>query len=212
MLRTFSGLFLLAAMSFSSITNADQAQNSYSSMSMSNISSSEARLNKKIVVAMGMIRQHYTASSFVNLAYQAKNDVQIFAQYNRLIDEGTTFNDKDYFTDEQNEFLKNSDRGKSIDFGIRKFSGNSFFFQLSAYSRQQNLASAWTFSQGELRDHGISFGIGNIWSFKNFNIGAEWIGISQSLSNNAGDLADELDSSYRLNNVRLLGLQMGFSI
>ncbi len=66
----------------------------------------------------------------------------------------------------------------AVKVGYKKFAGNSFFYQPSAYFRK---ASHITTVQYKYEDLGLGFRIGNEWQWENFTLGIDWLGVNRHI-------------------------------
>jgi len=135
------------------------------------------------------------ANSIISLQYES-----ISPYHNYSSEEGDMGEDDNLIEDEG--------KGYAVNFTIKKFTSNSFYYKAGIYYRKQTLFSrdfnsvTNSYDRYDFTDMGASFRIGNQWQWDEFTLGCDWIGFSKSiatLDETRGTEVYDLDGTSGLN-------------
>lgn len=170
-------------------------------------SSTEARENKKVQIALGMIGHEYVGFSALtaHVGFFLDSENILFARYSNLNGRG----------------FDNSDSAKlrAVTVGLRHFVGSSFNLTPSIYYKRTVEDGDFSlFTSQRTRkvyeDMGIGFRIGNEWQWDSFMIGCDWFGINRTIkeyhNEKTNDSWDDISSDGKYSFI-ITSFYVGFS-
>lgn len=130
-------------------------------------------------------------------------------------------------SDEEEEIWNKNGDGTALNLTYKQYVGNSFYITPGVYYRNQHVVNSTSSSysygfnssssestyigsdEADIEDLGLSFRIGNNWSFSKLSIGCDWVGLNKSIT--------VLDSNGVLeertkNSLNLLNFYLSYSI
>ena len=163
-------------------------------------SSKENREGKKYNISLTAGKELGISALSIESSYHLKPDSTIYLKYSKL-----------------NQDLNiGFESGIAVKLGVKKFTGNSFYYKAGIYYLGQNTKHYEKKNNGErvgvesyFDEVGASVSIGNQWQWDNFSIGADWIGINHTLIE-LNKLEEPFERN-RLTTVSLLNMHIGVS-
>jgi hypothetical protein len=178
--------------------------------------SRENRNDKKYVITVGAIGYNFgTGTNNYEVGYHYKQNRIIGLQYQEFRNSLPIFSST---RDEDESDYERNRKGHALLLSYKAFAKNSLYLKSSLYHRIQERVDKNSSAQRDQRefnklsyeDMGLLFSIGNQWQWKNFTLGADWIGMSTVLAiiNQEGDYKIE---GRDLADWTLLNFYMGYS-
>ena len=189
--------------------------------------SADARKNKKFSVDLSLIGVQFNTSSYgIEGSYFLDSDTVISVEAILLSNYGITPKNTEgqdlnnSISDETDNLWQENGEGYAIGVNFKRFLTNTLYLKGGGYYRNQKIVSSTASiggvliesesDFGEVNDLGASLSVGNQWQWKNFTIGADWIGFNQSLlileQNSSNDF-----STSDISSLNLLSLYIGYS-
>jgi hypothetical protein len=179
-------------------------------------SSFENRAESKITLQADLMGiDHNALAQGIGANYQMSSTKSFGIKLMKLSATDTSYGENDQ---EDDVWAENRD-GTAVNFTYKQYVGNSFYIAPGAYYRNQHIvnstSTSYSFSKGtysyigsdeaDIEDLGISFRIGNNWSFNKMSIGCDWVGLNSTVSvlDSNGDIEENGKSSLNLLNFYL---------
>jgi hypothetical protein len=184
---------LMSTLSFADIKPANTTNQMTIDKDIKNLSktisndSASNRMDKKYSLNATILGLNFSTSALsAEASYFLNPTTTLGLQYSSLMN--TSRDDTN--SDQEAKLWEDDGVGSAITINAKKFLSNSFYAKAGLYYRTQKSVERTLTRNGvleeaeygEYEDIGLSVSIGNQWQFKNFTLGADWIGISNSLS------------------------------